>query len=60
MAGLSLGAPALMHFRVHHKYHEEVDPRFKKIAMTLILRHVRSSSIHVELALMMRTRVMYW
>ena len=49
VAGLSLGAPALMHFRIHHKYRQVVDPRFRKIAMTLVLRHVRSSSVHVEL-----------
>ncbi|KAL0956319.1 hypothetical protein HGRIS_002472 [Hohenbuehelia grisea] len=37
IAGLSLGAPALMHFRPH--YHHEHDPSKRGIALSIILRH---------------------
>jgi len=39
VAGLSLGAPALMHFRIHHKYLREDDMERKTIALTVVLRH---------------------
>lgn len=36
VAGLSLGSPALMHFRLHAKH----DPDRKGNAMSVVLRHV--------------------
>ncbi|KAF8070689.1 hypothetical protein FPV67DRAFT_1036975 [Lyophyllum atratum] len=39
VAGLSLGSPALMHFRVHHKYLREDEIEHKPIALTVVLRH---------------------
>lgn len=41
VAGLSLGAPALMHFRVRAKYQVDAQPERKAIDITFILRHVR-------------------
>lgn len=38
VAGLSLGAPAIMHFRLHTKH--EPNPEERHFAMTVILRHV--------------------
>ncbi|KAF8894103.1 hypothetical protein BD779DRAFT_1783639 [Infundibulicybe gibba] len=37
VAGLSLGAPAIMHFRLHSKY--EVDKERRNNALTFVLRH---------------------
>ncbi|KAF9529247.1 hypothetical protein CPB83DRAFT_273364 [Crepidotus variabilis] len=37
VAGLSLGSPALMHFRLHRKYDPEYEQR--GIQMTVVLRH---------------------
>jgi len=37
IAGLSLGAPALMHFRPH--YHHEQNPLQKGVVLSLILHH---------------------
>ncbi|KAF5380425.1 hypothetical protein D9615_004640 [Tricholomella constricta] len=39
VAGLSLGSPALMHFRIHHKYLLEDEIERKPIALTVVLRH---------------------
>ena len=39
VAGLSLGSPALMHFRLHHRYDPEREKR--GIHLTIVLRHVR-------------------
>jgi hypothetical protein len=39
VASLSLGAPALMHFRLLKKYEDSEKPR--RIALSLVLRHVR-------------------
>ena len=41
VAELSLGSPALMHFRVNHKYPREKDLENHSVALTIILRHVR-------------------
>lgn len=46
IAGLSLGSPALMHFRVHHRYLREEEIDNKAIALTIILRHVSQTSDH--------------
>ncbi|KAG6920249.1 hypothetical protein DXG01_005018 [Tephrocybe rancida] len=40
VAGLSLGSPALMHFRIHSKYLRMEDLECNSIALTVILRHV--------------------
>ncbi|GLB37675.1 putative 2OG-Fe(II) oxygenase superfamily protein [Lyophyllum shimeji] len=39
VAGLSLGAPALMHFRMHHKHQGEDEIERKGILLTIVLRH---------------------
>ncbi|KNZ72045.1 hypothetical protein J132_04959 [Termitomyces sp. J132] len=39
VAGLSLGSPALMHFRVNHKYLREEELENNSIALTILLRH---------------------
>jgi len=41
VAGLSLGSPALMHFRLHAKH--EPNKENRKIALSFVLRHVRTS-----------------
>jgi hypothetical protein len=43
IASLSLGSPALMHFRLRAKYEPNRDEN-RKIAFTLVLRHVSSQS----------------
>ncbi|RDB24732.1 hypothetical protein Hypma_007651 [Hypsizygus marmoreus] len=39
VAGLSMGSPALMHFRVHHKHQRKEEIERKVIVMTFVLRH---------------------
>lgn len=46
VASLSLGSAAEMHFRLHSKYADTESPR--KIAMSLLLRHVCSLNLEVE------------
>jgi len=39
VAGLSLGSPAVMHFRLHAKYQTPDLVGLQKIAMSVVLRH---------------------
>jgi len=44
VAGLSLGSPALIHFRLHAK-HDPIGER-RGILLSIVLRHVRCSTLH--------------
>ncbi|KAG5647047.1 hypothetical protein DXG03_001417 [Asterophora parasitica] len=39
VAGLSLGSPALMHFRAHRKFRLDEEAKTQAIALTVVLRH---------------------
>lgn len=46
IASLSLGSAAEMHFRLHAKYN--VIEGHRKVAMSLVLRHVGSINVYIE------------